>query len=125
MGCTEIHFDVAVVDYASIPVEEPATVNLLKTNIVHIINEDPCTAPLEICIKRVVKCQKGCYFDRLLHDFPVDDCDPILPPGEYEITVPEKELLLETGVVSLNVVFEEVTPEYVQAIIANKLGGCS
>lgn len=125
MGCTQIHFDVAIVDYTSVPVDEPKTVNLTRMSAVHILNEDPCTAPLEICVNRVVKCQKGCYFERILHDFPIDPCDPILPPGEYEITVPSKELLQEVGVVSLDIVFEDVTPEYVQAIIANKSGGCS
>lgn len=122
MGCTQLHFDVAIVDSKVVPIDEPKTVNLTKTNAVHIINEDPCTAPVQICIQRVVKCQKGCYFERILHDFPIDSCDPILPPGEYEITIPYGEVLVEMGVVSMDVILEEVTPEYVQAIIANK--GC-
>lgn len=123
MGCLQIHFDVAIVDSYSVE-PEPQTVTLLKTSMVHILNEDPCSAPLNICVDRIVKCQKGCAFDVIKHDFPIDPCDPILPPGEYEICVPQSFSALENAVVGMDVVFEEVSAEYVQAIIANKVGGC-
>ena len=32
--------------------------------------------------------------------------------------------MLANAVVGVDVIFEEVSPEYVQAIIANKAGGC-
>lgn len=125
MGCSQLHFDVAVVDNYT-QETDPQTVTLLKTSAVHIMSGDPCVAPIEICVNRVVKCQKGCMFETFLHDFPIDPCDPILPPGTYQIsTVDECLVELENGVTTVDVVFEDVTSEYVQAIIANKSGaGC-
>lgn len=125
MGCSQLHFDVAVVDNYTVATE-PQTITLLKTSAVHIMSGDPCSAPIEICVNRVVKCQKGCMFETFTHDFPIDPCDPILPPGTYEIsTVDESFVELESGVTTVDIIFEEVTSEYVQAIIANKSGaGC-
>lgn len=124
MGCSQLHYDVAVVDNYTVATE-PQTVTLLKTTAMHIINGDPCGAPIEICVQRVVKCQKGCAFEVFLHDFPIDPCDPILPPGTYEIsTTDDCYVPLENGVTTVDVVFEDVTAEYVQAIIANKGAGC-
>ena len=124
MGCSQLHYDVAVVDNYTVATE-PQTVTLLKMSAMHIINGDPCGAPIEICVQRVVKCQKGCAFEVFLHDFPIDPCDPILPPGTYEIsTTDDCYVLLENGITTVDVVFEDVTAEYVQAIIANKGAGC-
>lgn len=123
MSCSQIHFDIAIVGLQSVETE-PQNITLLKTSIVHIINQDPCAAPLNICIQRIVKCQNGCAISTFLHDFPIDGCDPILPPGEYQISVPETETMVDAAVVGMDVIFEEVSPEYVQAIIANKVGGC-
>lgn len=125
MGCSQIHFDVAVVDNYTVATE-PQQITLLKTTAVHILHGDPCSAPVEICVNRVVKCQKGCAFETLLHDFPIDPCDPILPPGTYEISTMEDCFVeLENGVATVDIVFEDVTAEYVQALIANKSGaGC-
>ncbi len=123
MACTQLHFDVPVFEFKSLPIDEPKSVTLTKTNAVHIINSDPCTGSLDICIKRIVKCQNGCQIDRYEHDFPIDGCDPILPPGEYEITIPSTTVVIDGSVMlSLDVIFEEVSDEYVRAIIANKLG---
>lgn len=122
MGCSQLHFDVAVVDYLTVEVE-PQSITLMKTSALHILHGDPCSAPIDICVSRIVKCQKGCVFETISHDFPIDPCDPILPPGTYEISVEDgKMVLLESGVTSVDIVFEDVTPEYVQAIIANKIG---
>ena len=124
MGCSQLHYDVAVVDNYTVATE-PQTVSLLKTAAMHIINGDPCGAPIEICVQRVVKCQKGCAFEVFLHDFPIDPCDPILPPGTYEIsTTDDCYVPLENGITTVDVVFEDVTAEYVQVIIANKGAGC-
>ena len=124
MGCSQLHYDVAVVDNYTVATE-PQTVTLLKMSAMHIINGDPCGAPIEICVQLVVKCQKGCAFEVFLHDFPIDPCDPILPPGTYEIsTTDDCYVPLENGVTTVDVVFEDVTAEYVQAIIANKGAGC-
>lgn len=125
MGCSQVHFDVAIVDNHSVE-DTPKRITFTKPVAVHILLQDPCTAPLNICIKRVVKCQKGCAFQELLHDFPIDACDPILPPGEYEISIPKTFTPLFEGVgVTVDVVFEEVSPEYIQIVAANKSGGCS
>lgn len=125
MSCTQIHFDVAIVDNSTLPVEEPQQVVLTKTHAVHLINQDPCTVALDICVQRIVECQKGCAFDVFYHDFPIDPCEPILPPGKYLISVPEMQVGVEGSLVAgLDVIFEEVSNEYVQAIIANKSGGC-
>lgn len=124
MGCSQLHFDVAVTDNYTVGTE-PQTVTLMKMSAVHVMHGDPCTAPVDICVERVVKCQKGCMFETFLHDFPIDPCEPILPPGTYQISTREGQMLsLESGVVSVDIVFEEVSAEYVQAIIANKGAGC-
>ena len=123
MSCFQLHFDVAIVDSHSVETE-PQNITLLKTAVLHLIHEDPCGAPLYICVQRVVKCQNGCAISTFLHDFPIDACDPILPPGEYQVSVGSKMTMLTNAVVGVDVIFEEVTPEYVQAIIANKAGGC-
>lgn len=124
MNCSQLHFDVEVENSYSVPTE-PQFITLTKTHIVHIVRQDPCNAPLDICVERVVECKNGCAINTLMHDFPIDPCDPILPPGKYAICVPEKFTLYEEDiVVGLDLVFEEVSQEYVQAIIANKLGGC-
>ena len=65
MGCSQIHFDVAVVDNYTVATE-PQQITLLKTSAVHILNGDPCTTPVEICVNRVVKCQKDFNYGRLL-----------------------------------------------------------
>lgn len=124
MACSQLHFDVAVVEHFVLEAE-PQQITLAKTSAVHILNGDPCSAPVDLCIQRVVKCQKGCRFDTIMHDFPIDSCDPILPPGLYEVSVKDGSfVLLDNGVTTVDVIFEDVTPEYVQAIIANKAGGC-
>lgn len=123
MSCYQLHFDVAIVDSHSVE-SEPQNITLLKTAVLHLMHEDPCGAPLDICVQRVVKCQNGCTISTFLHDFPIDACDPILPPGEYQISVGSKMTMLVNAVVGIDVIFEEVSPEYVQAIIANKAGGC-
>ncbi len=125
MGCSQVHFDVAVVDKQVVPVDEPTTVHLTKSTLLHVINPFECEAPICICVERVVRCQKGCSFEVIRHDFDIDVDDPILPPGEYEITIPEFSTpLFETGVVPIDIVFEDVSSEFIQAIIANKSGGC-
>lgn len=124
MSCSQLHFDVSVKDSHSIA-PDPQIVTLTKTSVVHIIHQDPCNAPLDICIERIVECQDGCAFNTIMHDFPIDPCDPILPPGKYYISIPSKLTLFEDDVVvEVDVIFEEVSQEYVQAIIANKVGGC-
>lgn len=123
MSCTQVHFDVGTLDGYSVS-DEVKRVTLTKTVVLHLIHEDPCTAPLQLCIHRVVKCQKGCYFEELLHDFPIDPCNPVLPPGEYELSIKKTFIPLFDGVgVSLDVVMEVVSDEYIQALIANK-GSC-
>lgn len=126
MSCNQVHFDVAVLEFTTLPSDEPVTVHLSKMAAMHIIYEDECLAPVKICVNRVVKCQKGCAFDTFLQDFPIDPSNPILPPGEYQICAAETYVPLFGGpVVGVDVIFEDVTPEYVQAVIANKNGGCS
>ncbi len=49
--------------------------------------------------------------------------DPILPPGEYQISVGSKMVMLANGVVGVDVIFEEVSPEY-KPSLSNKAGGC-
>lgn len=123
MSCTQMQFDVAVYE-GTTATDETKRVTLTKSVAVHLIQQDPCTAPLQLCIKRVVKCQKGCYYTEYLHDFPIDGCDPILSPGEYEFSVSESFIpLFEGGAVTLGVILEDVTQEYIQAVIANKSGG--
>ena len=51
MGCSQLHFDVAVVENYTVATETQ-TVTLLKTSAMHIINGDPCGAPIEICVQR-------------------------------------------------------------------------
>lgn len=123
MSCTQLQFETMVFQGSTTPVESKR-VTLTKPAAVHLVQQDACAAPLQLCIKRVVKCQKGCYYTEYLHDFPIDGCDPILPPGEYEFSVEESYIPLFGGLsVSLGVILEDVTSEYIQAIIANKSGG--
>lgn len=125
MGCTQIHFDVPIYENIARS-DETRRVVLTKITSVHIFHEDPCSAPLQLCIKRVVKCQSGCVIKEFLHDIPINPCDPILPPGEYELSIPETYVPLFGGIgVSLDVVFEDVSLEYVQVLLANGNGGCS
>lgn len=124
MSCTQLKFDVPVFNGKTMS-DETKRVTLTKMSAVHLVQEDPCSAPIQVCIKRVVKCQKGCYFEEILHDFPIDSADPLLPPGEYEISVPETSIPLFNGVSSsVSVIFEDVTAEYVQARLVNSRGGC-
>lgn len=125
MACSQIHFDIDIIESNSVS-PQPQLVTLTKTSIVHIINQDPCGAPLNICIERVVECQSGCAIQTIMHDFPIDGCDPILPPGKYSISVPETLTMYKEDItIGMDIIFEEVSQEYVQAIIANKIGGCS
>lgn len=123
MSCTQLQFETLVLQGSTAPVE-PKRVSLTKSAAVHLVQQDACSAPLQLCIKRVVKCQKGCYYTEYLHDFPIDGCNPILPPGEYEFSVAESYIPLFNELsVSLGVILEDVSAEYIQAVIANKSGG--
>lgn len=125
MGCSQLHFDVNVANNHTIETE-PQTIMLTKTSALHIVNGDPCSAPVQVCVNRVVQCQKGCATETFVHDFPIDPSDPILPPGTYQIyTMDGGFVSLDGGATTVDIIFEEVTPEYVQAVIANKSGaGC-
>lgn len=124
MACKQFGFDVPVFEGKAVS-EEKKRVVLSKSAIAHIVLDDPCAAPVSVCIKRVVKCQKGCYFEELLHDFPIDSCDPILPPGEYEFEVLQSFIpLFEGEATRVDVILEDISSDYIQAIIANKQGGC-
>lgn len=126
MSCTQISMEAFVSGNYVVPSDEVKTVTLLKTAALHVIQSNPCEAPMSVCVNRVVKCQKGCNFDKFTHDFPINPCDPILPPGEYEFSIAPGYVPVDGDfTLPVTVVLEDVSPEYVQAILANKLGGCA
>lgn len=76
---------------------------------------------VSVCIERILKCQDACFYDIHKYDFPINPCFPVLPPGEYEISVPEQSHFvdgIENGYV--DIIFEPIDNTYIDILTANK-----
>lgn len=121
MACKQIHYDVPVIGGKTVGPDEPTLVTLTKTHLLHIIQADPEVAPINICVARIVKCQSGCLIKEYRHDFPICECNTILPPGQYEICIVDEQMPYEDDLVTtLDIILEEISQEMITALMLNK-----
>lgn len=99
---------------------EKVRVFLKRPHVLHTVGTtagDHCVA---LCIERVIHCQDGCFYDEYAYDFPINCFFPILPAGEYDISVPDQYYYGEdTEEATVDFILESVDEQYLSVVLAN------
>lgn len=104
---------------------EQVTVHLTKPHVLHTVGTTAGDCCVALCVERVINCQDGCFYDEYVYDFPINCHFPILPPGEYRISVPCQYYPVETKEsASVDFILEEVDDTYLTVLRSNMAGGC-
>lgn len=92
--------------------------------VVHCVQPTNVKA-LHVCLERLVECVSGCTTEVFAYPFCSSSCCGVLPRGRYRASLPDQRAYPHLdGAVTVGLFIESVDLAYVQAVTANKAGGC-
>lgn len=99
--------------------EERFRVELDQLYILHVTQPFD-TQCVEVAVNRVVKCLQGCEDEEFIWCFPIGCETHILPPGTYDIYIPDQDAYpVNEGEILVNMLLEPIDNNVLRALELN------
>lgn len=105
--------------------EATKTISLAGLHMMHIVATDEIAACVKVSVRRKIRCRncaKGCGTDEFYLDMGCLNSGHVFATGDYELTIEPQLNLANQNLdeVKLDIVFEPIIDEHIQAQLYNK-----